>query len=115
MKFSPWIDPRVQQVRVADMRSYLLDHGWKPKPSPRPQIDLFEGPLDDDGKPIVLLVPATKKGRDYFQRIIELISSLAVIEDRYAVDVLNDILGQSAVANGVGHASTAETPKPRSE
>ena len=106
MKFTPWIDPRVEQVRVEDMRSYLLRRGWKPKPAPRPQILLFEEPSNGDDKPIVLLVPANTRGSDYYQRVIELITSLAIIEDRYAVDVLNDILRQPAdgqpAANGPG-------------
>jgi hypothetical protein len=120
MKFSPWIDPRVEQVHVPAARSYLLSHGWKLKASPRPQVLLFEGPLDDDGEPIVLLLPATERtakerGSDYYQRIIELITSLASIEDRYAVDVLNDILRQPAdgqpIVNGPGRARTTKRSK----
>ena len=96
MKFdNPWIDPRVQAVRAADAQAYLRRHGWKPKPFPRPQVLLFEGPPADDGEPIVQMVPASEGGSDYLQCIINLITSLALLEDRYAVEVLNDMLQQN--------------------
>src|SRR5262245_5542214 len=97
-----WVDPRVNDVRVADMRAYLARRSWKEKLHPQPGLLVFEGPLDDDGKPIIQILPSSESSLAYRQRLIELITSLAVIEDRLAVQVLNDIL-QSAVdqsANG---------------
>jgi hypothetical protein len=46
----------------------------------------------DDGEPLVQMVPAAEQGSDYVQRVIEVVTNLAVIEDRYAVEVLNDII-----------------------
>jgi hypothetical protein len=40
-------------------------------------------------------VPLLEQARDYAQRIIELITDLALAEGRYAVEVLNDILQQA--------------------
>jgi hypothetical protein len=53
--------------------------------------------------------------QNYSQRLVELITAIAVIEDRYAVDVLNNILAQPAAANGGGSTGAAATPKPMSE
>src|SRR5438034_8625328 len=104
MKFrNPWVDPRVGQVRAAAARDYLLRCGWKPLPVDESHFVAFEGPSDGGENPVVR-VPLLEQGRDYSQRVVELISDLALAEDRYAVEVLNDILRQSAApavpANG---------------
>jgi hypothetical protein len=92
---NPWVDPRLKDVRPEQARAYMLAHGWKQKPFPRPQVWLFEGPLDDDGQPIPLVVPSEPVGSDYLQRIYELVTTLAILEDRLAVDVLNDMLAST--------------------
>lgn len=89
---APWIDPRVRGVRVADVQAYLLRRGWKLRPSPRPQLLLFEGPPADDGEPLLQAVPSSESGSDFVQRIIDVITNLSVLEDRYAVEILNDML-----------------------
>ncbi len=113
MNLSPWIDPRVEKVRAANARAYMLRHGWNQRPFPRPELLLFAGPLADDGEPIELAVPATEGPSDYVQRIIELITSLAVLEDRPAVTVLDEMLQETSsspvpLPNGVGRG--AKTP-----
>ena len=59
---SAWIDPRIAKVTVAGARAYLLEHGWRPKPFPRPEVLLFEGPMADEGHPIEQILPASKSG-----------------------------------------------------
>ena len=82
MGMERWVDPRVQQVKVADVQRYLSKRGWKNKPFPRPELLVFEGPRDDYGKPIVQVLPSAEDYADYRQRLIELITALAVIEGR---------------------------------
>jgi hypothetical protein len=94
---NPWIDPRVSEVQPEQARAYLLAHGWEQKPFPRPEMVLFEGPPDDDGRPIRMFVPSERKGSDYLECIASLVTALAVIEDRGAATVLTDML---AAANG---------------
>jgi hypothetical protein len=102
MKFrNPWIDPRVAQVRPAGAEAYLLRHGWLRLPDSGTMLH-FEGPPGGGEGPAVWL-PLQEQARDYTQRVIELITDLALAEDRYAVDVLNDILRESTAsgtANG---------------
>lgn len=41
-------------------------------------------------------MPSAERGSDYTQRIIEVITNLALLEDRYAGEVLSDILQQTS-------------------
>ncbi len=112
---NPWIDPRVAQVRSADARGYLQRRGWKLlSPESEPLLS-FEGP-PSHGSGTLVNVPTKEQARDYTQRIIELVTDLALAEDRYAVDILNDILHQATVepvsANGPGMPLSAE-PAPK--
>jgi hypothetical protein len=91
-----WVDPRVEQVRVPGVRSYMLRHGWKLRPYPGPELLVFDGPLDDDGEPIIQLIPSSERMRDYRLRVVELITALSVLEDRPPVAILNDILAENA-------------------
>ncbi len=95
-----WVDPRLPLVRVAGARSYLLSRGWRPQPYPRPELLVFEGPADDDGQPIVQVLPSSEQMRDFPLRVEELIAALSILEDRPASDILSDILNEG----------TAETP-----
>ena len=60
-----WIDPRIAQVTVSGARAYLLDHGWRPRPFPRPEVLVFEGPISDEGRPFVQILPSSDKFVDY--------------------------------------------------
>jgi hypothetical protein len=92
MNTPPRSDPLVSAIQVADLRAYLLSKGWQPKAFQRPQVLYFEGPADDEGKPIVLLVPASEQLRDYPQRVEEIVNSLAVIEQRPVAEIVRNII-----------------------
>ncbi len=85
-----WVDPRVPKVRIAELTAYLRDRGWTERPAPRPQQLAFDKPAGSDEGFVYL--PASEQSADYPQRVLEVITELAEIEDRYALDVLNDIL-----------------------
>jgi hypothetical protein len=91
-----WVDPRVQQVKAAGVRSYLLERGWKLQTYPRPELLVFEGPLDDDGEEIIQVVPSSERMSDFRRRVEELIGALSVLEGRPAVAILEDMLRLSA-------------------
>jgi hypothetical protein len=92
MSHRAWIDPRIDSVRVSNVRSYLLTHGWKQEPFPGPELLVFGGPVDDDGQAIVQVLPSSERMRDYRMRLEELIEALSAFEDRSPQDVLVDIL-----------------------
>jgi hypothetical protein len=87
-----WVDPRVESVRVSDVRAYLFGHGWRVRPADDPRTLLFEGPASDGGEPFIQAVPSSEDFMDYPRHIAELITTLSEIEDRHPVEVLNDLL-----------------------
>src|SRR5258707_971641 len=89
------IDPRLYAVRVADLQAYLLRNGWKPVAPDRPHVLVFQEPGTEEGGPVYQFVPDSEQGRDYPAQVYELIAALAEIEDRYAGDVLTDLLRQA--------------------
>lgn len=95
MKFrNPWIDPRILQVRPEAVRAYLLSHRWLYLgPADMPDMLMFDTPQPRDDKPNVIL-PLKLGHGSQVQRLIELISEVALYEDRYAGDVLTDMLRQ---------------------
>lgn len=99
---NPWIDPRVAEVRVAAVETYLKRHGWAVLPEVDSTFREFESPVREQ-EGVILRVPQLEHGRDYVQRMIELITDLALFEGRLAVLVLNDILAvpHSKGVNGV--------------
>ena len=112
MKFrNPWIDPRILQVRPEAVQAYLLSHGWEYLgPAAVPDMLMFDTPRPRGDKPNVLL-PLKLEDGAYVQRLIELVGDVALHEDRWAVDVLNDMLRQhveSAPSNGPAVTTGAE-------
>ena len=95
MNMNRWVDPRVANVRLAALESYLLKHGWKRVPHPRRQLMVFEGPLDDDGNPFLITFPSSESFKDFRGDAIQAITALSVIEDRHPVEILNDILKEN--------------------
>jgi hypothetical protein len=83
-------------IRVADLRAYLLSNGWKVRPFKRPQVIYFEGPPGDDGRPLVLLVPASEHLRDYLFRVEEILRTLSILENRSLSEVVRNILMPTA-------------------
>jgi hypothetical protein len=94
MKFrNPWIDPRVVEVRSDAAQAYLIQHGWKPLAADPSSLLPFAGPKAGK-KPPIVRVPLREQASDYVQRVIELVTDLALVEGRYAVEVLDDLLQQ---------------------
>lgn len=101
---NPWIDPRIVQLGPMEARAYLARRGWNSLgPASNPILEMFEGPGEGDDTPTVLVPLNTDQG-PMLQRMIDLVSELARLEDRCAVDVLNDMLQPSGDAPVNGSA-----------
>jgi hypothetical protein len=87
-----WVDPRIERVSVDNVRAYLLSHGWRQRPYQGIELLVFEGPLDDRGEPIILVLPSSRQASDFRLRVEDLIGALCVIEDRPAALILTDFL-----------------------
>jgi hypothetical protein len=96
----------VAQVKAASLHAYLRSRGWRPRSSPRPQLLAFEEPPRRGGKPVVQTVPASEEGSDYVDGVVRAITTLAVLEDRHPVDVLDDILQRQQ--GEIGRDATTE-------
>src|SRR5450755_1518645 len=107
-----WVDPRVRLLRAASLHAYLIARGWKPKPSPRPQLLLFEEPTGHEGKPILQSVPAHDGVSDCTDAIVRVVINLAAIEGRSAIDMLNDILREGPVEAVSVNGSDDTTARP---
>lgn len=106
-----WVDPRIDAVRLADVRAYFLGRSWAPRPNPNPRLLRFEAPSEGDEPPVFQMVSASEQAADYRQRLIELITTLSGLEDRHPVAVLEEMLtaGRSqADGNGPERGGRAE-------
>ncbi len=109
MKFrNPWIDPRVLQVKPADAEAYLLERGWVRVKSAHQNKHAFANSANETSASVVQ-VAQLDQASDFPQRMIELIGDLATIENRYAGDVLNDILLATKAPNAGNGAAQTQT------
>jgi GTP1/Obg family GTP-binding protein len=103
----PWIDPRYKLVTAAQAEDYLQRHGWQKRAYPMPEVHVFEGPVADSGRPIRQYVPQIESTDDFHRCMLDVITSVARLEKRRAVDVLDDMLG---VASPSGNGSANGHP-----
>jgi hypothetical protein len=102
-------------LSVHDVATYVAGHGWHKVPHSNQRLLVFQGPLDDFGNPIYLILPSQNNFGDSHLRLAEAVELLANIEERPSEAVLADI--QNTVT---GHAAVDElsfdrgpTPSPR--
>ncbi len=105
-KHRRWADPRLASVRVAQLASYLGSRGWKEVPPDRPGFRVFEEPGADGGERLYQFLPEAEGWEGYSAQVYDLIAAVAEVEDRYAGDVLTDVLREPPVAapNGTQRA-----------
>jgi hypothetical protein len=112
MKFrNPWVDPRVLELKPADAQGYLANHGWKAMAPYSVNLTAYSRPGEAADGPVVYVL-TRQDALEYPQRMIELVAALAFAEDRWAVDVLSDILqAKNALTpvNGAAAPQATET------
>jgi hypothetical protein len=109
----PWIDPRYKLVSPAQAEGYLRRHGWQMRAYPLPEVRVFEGPVADSGRPIRQYVPQIESTDDFHRCMLDLITSVARLEQRRAVDVLEEMLGVTTLSvNGQPAADKTPAPAP---
>jgi hypothetical protein len=111
---NPWIDPRIVQARPEEAQAYLIRHGWK-LVGPATSSELLRYEREGNENAPTMFVPIRVGSGPELQWMIELIADLAQFEDRWAVDVLHDVLRQPVDAmpvNGPTEPTSAQ-PAPR--
>jgi hypothetical protein len=76
-----------QSLLSRDIRAYLEAQGWKPTDRIGDKAII----LSKDEIPYELLLPLRKELGDYALRVAELISTIAQIEDRSEISIVEDI------------------------
>jgi hypothetical protein len=108
-----WMDPRMFNLRVAEIEAYLLRKGWKPVPPDRPNVLVFEEPQVSEDGPLYQWIPDSEDYRHFPSAVYELLAALAEIENRYAGEVLTEMLahrpGLAVPASGTDALSRSET------
>ena len=70
----------VRALSIAQVEAYLQEAGWKKIVPVNPRALPYEGPLDIYGKPITVVLPASKEFVDADRRLNEVISVLSKVE-----------------------------------
>jgi hypothetical protein len=78
-------------LSIDNFRIYLEQHGWILVYHPNKRLLVFEGPLDDNGEPIILAIPNQLKYRDAYDRFADAINILADLEQTSLEDVIQKI------------------------
>jgi len=52
-----WVDPRIEAVRLADLRAYFAGRGWKLVSHTNPNLLRFEAPVTGGGPSFFQMVP----------------------------------------------------------
>jgi O6-methylguanine-DNA--protein-cysteine methyltransferase len=86
------INPDIEQnLRKQDVKKYLLLHGWQQVEHPNKRMQVFDGELDDEGKPIRAVLSITEELKDTTLRIYQAVQTIAGGEDRSIAAVAADI------------------------
>ena len=109
-----WVDPRVQNVRLAEVQAYLETLGWVVVPDPNPKVIRYERARKRSGDTFFRVIPASEEFPDFAQDVAELITQLSELQDRHPVSVLEDILREGA-ERPAGNGSTRPEPAARRE
>jgi hypothetical protein len=94
-----WVDPRTAQLSIDQIVAYLQAHDWKQKAYPMPELLVFEGPLDDEGKPFLIDIPSNTDHPAYLMRMGDMFHILSSLEHRQPHLILEEMLQSQSTEN----------------
>lgn len=71
----------LDELDLEDFRAYVEGAGWKELHYPSDRLMVFEGPLNDDGRSIILSIPTKRGFRDTDDRLLDAINLLSAVEE----------------------------------
>lgn len=79
---------------VTAVERYAIAQGWQLVTHPKRGIPVLEGPLDDEGEPIIAVLPPDKGYSEELTllRLAEVITTLAAFEEKSPKETLSAIL-----------------------
>ena len=78
-------------IEPGDIVAYLQMRGWREADSAGSAMARFQGPEDDAGDAITVLVPTSVTLRDYALRLHDLLEALAAVEERPLTSIVRDV------------------------
>jgi hypothetical protein len=72
--------PKIQELRVAEMVSYLQQNHWMLVNHPSPRLLVFEKGVDDQGKSIQIVLPSKDEYEDTPYLLAKAVNLLSVLE-----------------------------------
>jgi hypothetical protein len=72
--------PEIQELHVAEVVSYLKENHWISISHPSPRRLVFEKGVDDQGKPIQIVLPSNDDYEDMPYLLAKAINLLSVLE-----------------------------------
>ncbi|NET58574.1 MAG: hypothetical protein F6K47_21195 [Symploca sp. SIO2E6] len=91
----------LSDIGIEDVINYVTNHGWKLSKNPSSHLLIFDGPPDNYGEPIRLILPSNHNYIDVELRMTEAIDLLANVEERDHKEILESLkdLQQRYVSN----------------
>lgn len=102
-------DPVLDRIPIDKFVSYLEKNGWTRTDHPNDRIFLFQGPPDDYGKPLRLILPRHHDLEDANSRLAEALNLLAIVQKISPDYVINRIGGGPDASVADETARTKET------
>jgi hypothetical protein len=72
--------PQIQELHVAGVINYLQQNHWMSVSHPSPRLLVFEKGVDDQGKPIQIVLPSQDDYEDKSYLLAKAVNLLSVLE-----------------------------------
>lgn len=79
-------------IPLIDLVRYLKDLGWNQAEHPNEKIYLFQGPNNDNGIPLEIVIPRSDNFKDYNLRLNDTLKVLSIVEKKGIATLLNEII-----------------------
>jgi hypothetical protein len=83
--------PEIQKLHVAEVVSYLQENHWMSISHPNPRRLVFEKGVDDQGKPIQIVLPSKDDYEDTPYLLAKAVNLLSVLESVSFQEIVNAV------------------------
>lgn len=71
----------MEGVRLAEVTAWLASNGWHHRTAfPRADVLVFDGPLDEDGQPLVVVLPRDRSARGFLDELASGLDLVAAVK-----------------------------------
>jgi hypothetical protein len=90
--------PQIQELHVAEVVSYLQQNHWMSVSHPNPRLLVFEKGVDDQGKPIQIVLPSKDDYEDAPYLLAKAVNLLSVLESVSFQEIVSAIDASAPVS-----------------